>query len=127
MAHAVDQSARPAAGEIVIVDWRRDRRPDEPGNVRPAVVLEAEALFPDGYPNLIVVPLTRDSRFGLMSALVERILPTDRNGATDTCWAVCHHVSTVSRNRVRPTGSCVTAAQLASMRAKLALAVGLGA
>jgi mRNA interferase MazF len=49
------------AGQIVIVDWR-DALPKEANKRRPAVVMEDSALFDPSYPNVILVPLTEDSR-----------------------------------------------------------------
>lgn len=117
--------ARPIAGDIVLVDWRGGQLPAEPGGVRPSVVVEAEGLVVDEYPNLLVVPLTRDSRYAAMGSLVEPIHPTPENGCPGPCWAVCHHVSSVSRQRVQTTPSRVTAEQIASMRTRLSLALGL--
>jgi mRNA-degrading endonuclease toxin of MazEF toxin-antitoxin module len=115
--------SRPAAGTIVIVDWRGGAFPSEPGRLRPAVVVEDHELFPDEYPNLLVVPLTRDE--GLAhGSFAERIEPTPENGAEATSWALAHHVTSVSRRRIKPTVSRITAQQLSSIRARIALAVG---
>ena len=118
--------ARPVAGDIVLVDCRGGQLPAEPGGVRPAVVVEAAGLLADEYPNLLVVPLTRDPRYAAMSSLVEPIEPNAENGCPAPCWAVCHHVTSVSRRRVQPTNSRVTAQQVASIRARLSLALGYG-
>jgi mRNA interferase MazF len=115
--------SRSAAGSIVVVDWRRGALPQEPGRLRPAVVIEDHELFPDAYPNTIVVPLTRDE--GLAHAsFAEPIPPTPENGVTATCWALAHHVTSVSLQRVKPTLSRITDDQLASIRKRLMLAVG---
>lgn len=44
-----------AAGQIVVVDWR-DALPKEANKLRPAVVVEDDALFADEYPNVLLVP-----------------------------------------------------------------------
>lgn len=117
---------RPTAGQIVVVDWRGGRQPDEPGGLRPAVVVEDEALFAGvAYRNLLVVPLTTDARFAELAGLVERVDPTPENGADRVCWAIAHHISSVAVARVRATQSRITSAQLRSIRAKIALAVGI--
>ena len=117
---------RPGAGQIVVVDWRGGRQPDEPGGLRPAVVVEEEALFAGvSYRNLLVVPLATDARFAELGGLVERIEPAPENGADRTCWAVAHHVGSVALTRVRATESRISDAQLRSIRAKIALAVGI--
>lgn len=41
--------SRPAAGSIVVVDWRGGALPEEPSRLRPAVVVEDHELFPDDY------------------------------------------------------------------------------
>lgn len=97
--------------------------PSEPTKLRPAVVVEDHELFPDAYPNVLVVPLTRDS--GLAHAsFAERIDPTAQNGADAICWALAHHITSVSIHRVSPTDSRITAAQLASIRERIAVAIG---
>lgn len=114
--------SRPAAGSIVLVDWRSGALPAEPTNRRPAVVVEDD-VFPDAYPNLLVVPLTRDQGLAYPS-FAERIDPTPENGAPQTCWALAHHVTSVSLKRVTATPSRVTAEQLAGVRRRIALAIG---
>jgi mRNA interferase MazF len=117
--------SRPAAGTIVVVDWRVGAVPREPTKIRPAVVVEDHELFPDAYPNTVVVPLTRDE--GLAYATyAERIDPTPENHVETTSWALAHHVTSVSLRRVQATPSRVTAEQLASIRRRIALALGLG-
>lgn len=115
--------SRHAAGSIVVVDWRGGALPNEPGRLRPAVVVEDDGLFPDDYPNLLVVPLTRDEGLAHRS-FAERIEPTAENGAEATCWALAHHVTSVSLRRVSPTGSRVTAAELGSIRTRITVAIG---
>jgi mRNA-degrading endonuclease toxin of MazEF toxin-antitoxin module len=115
--------SRHAAGSIVVVDWRGGALPQEPTKLRPAVVVEDHELFPDEYPNMLVVPLTREE--GLAHrAFAERIDPTAENGAAATCWALAHHVTSVSLRRVDPTDSRITEAQLASIRKRVTVAVG---
>lgn len=105
------------------MDWRGDALPREPHKIRPAVVVEDHELFPDEYPNAIVVPLTRDEKLAYPS-FAERIEPTPHNGADSTCWALAHHVTSVSMRRVTPTRSWVTVGQLAGIRRRVALALG---
>jgi uncharacterized protein YifN (PemK superfamily) len=85
--------SRHAAGSIVVVDWRGGALPNEPSRLRLAVVVEEHELFPDEYPNMLVVPLTRDEGLAHRS-FAERIEPTV--GADATCWALAHHVTSVS-------------------------------
>ncbi|MGH9302257.1 MAG: type II toxin-antitoxin system PemK/MazF family toxin [Acidimicrobiales bacterium] len=117
--------SRYGAGAIVIVDWRAGAQPNEPSKLRPAVVVEDHELFPLEYPNTIVVPLTRDEGLAHRS-FAERIEPTDGNGVEATCWALAHHVTSVSLRRVNPTPSYISAEQLASIRQRMAGALGIG-
>lgn len=117
--------SRPAAGSIVIVDWRGGAQPKEPSRLRPAVIVEDDGLFPDAYPHTLVVPLTRDEGLAHQS-FAERIEPTRDNGVETTCWALSHHVTSVSLRRVSPTDSRVTAGQLESIRRRIIVAVGIG-
>lgn len=116
--------SRHQAGAIVVVDWRGGALPHEPGKQRPAVVVEDHELFPEAYPNMLVVPMTSDEGLAHRS-FAEQIEPTAENGAETTCWALAHHVTSVSLRRVHPTGSQITAAQLASIRQGITLAVGM--
>ncbi|BBZ50151.1 type II toxin-antitoxin system PemK/MazF family toxin [Mycobacterium heidelbergense] len=116
--------SRHAAGSIVVVDWRGGALPHEPGRLRPAVVVEDHELFPDEYPNVLVVPLTRDEGLAHRS-FAERIDPTVQNGVDATCWALAHHVTSVSLRRVNPTDSRITAVQLASIRERIMLSIGV--
>lgn len=115
--------SRPTAGSILIVDWRGGARPKEPGGLRPAVVVEDHELFPDDYPNILVVPLTRDEGLAHRAFAVP-IDPSADNGVESTCWALAHHVTSVSLHRVTPTDSRVTDEQLTDIRRRAALALG---
>lgn len=116
--------SRPAAGTIVLVDWCIGAIPHEPTRVRPAIVVEDHELFPDAYPNTLVVPLTRDAGLAYPT-FAERIEPSPESGAEATSWALAHHVTSVSLARIRPTDSCVSSEQLDNLRRKIALALGL--
>ena len=116
--------SRPPAGSIVVVDWRGGALPQEPGQLRPAVVVEDHELFPDEYPNMLVVPLTRDEGLAHRS-FAERIEPSADNGAIATCWALAHHVTSVSHSRVRTTESRVTTQQLNTIRQRIVIAIGM--
>jgi mRNA-degrading endonuclease toxin of MazEF toxin-antitoxin module len=115
--------SRQAAGSIVVVDWRGGALPHEPGRLRPAVVVEDNELFPDEYPNVLVVPLTRDEGLAHKS-FAECIEPAAENGVDATCWALAHHVTSVSLRRVNPTDSRITVAQLASIRKRIMVSIG---
>ncbi|WP_166997295.1 type II toxin-antitoxin system PemK/MazF family toxin [Paramicrobacterium fandaimingii] len=116
--------SRHEAGSIVVVDWRGGALPREPSKLRPAVVVEDHELFPDEYPNVLVVPLTRDEGLAHRS-FAERIDPTAENGAEATCWALSHHVTSVSLRRVTSTDSRITVVQLERIREQITLAIGL--
>lgn len=107
----------------MLVDWRGGARPNEPTKIRPAIVVEDHGLFPDGYPNTIVVPLTQDERLAY-AGLSERIEPTAENGALSVSWALAHHVTSVSLARVRVTASCISMDQLRNIRGRIAVATG---
>lgn len=117
--------SRYAAGSIVVVDRRGGALPHEPSKLRPAVVVEDYELFPDEYPNVLVVPLTRDEGLAHRS-FAERIEPTVENGVDATCWALAHHVTSVSPQRINATDARITAAQLASIRKRIMVAIGAG-
>jgi len=111
------------AGQIVLVDWR-DALPKEPNKRRPAIVVEDSALFDPAYPNLMLVPITDDPQLAIEDLSV-RIMPTAENGCTKPCYALAHHVTTTSKQRITPTPSRVTDAQLAGIRRLIGVAIGL--
>lgn len=116
--------SRPEPGSIVLVDWRSGALPNEPTKIRPSIVVEDGELFPENYPNTIVVPLTRDEQLAY-AGLSERIEPSPENGADATSWALAHHVTTVSLRRVKPTPSRISAEQLERLRKRIALALAI--
>ncbi len=70
------------------------------------------------------MPLTRDAALAY-PAFAERIEPAAVNGADTISWALAHHVTAVSLQRVQATPSRVTPAQLSSLRRRIALALAL--
>lgn len=112
------------AGEIVLADWRGDALPKEPNKRRPAVVVEDVGLFAENYPDVILVPLSDDSRLVIRGLAVE-IVPTVENGCSKLCWAAAHLVAATSKQRVVGTGSMVTSDELRAIRTVVALAVGI--
>ncbi|HYH38572.1 MAG TPA: type II toxin-antitoxin system PemK/MazF family toxin [Azospirillum sp.] len=112
-----------AAGQIVIVDWR-DALPKEPNKVRPAIVVEDSDLFDPSYPNTVLVPLTDDPQLAIADLSV-RIDPTPQNGCRKPSYALAHHVTTTSKARIRGTDARITAQQLADIRRRIAITIGL--
>jgi len=117
--------ARFKAGDIVILDWRGGAMPKEPNRLRPAVVVEDDALFDQEYLNVIVVPLTNDERLAIADLAVA-IDPAPENGCQQRCFALAPSVTSVSVGRVRATGSHVRPDQLADIRRRIAEAIGFG-
>jgi mRNA interferase MazF len=111
------------AGQIVLVDWR-DALPKEPNKKRPAVVVEESHLFDALYPNLILVPLAEDPHLAIADLSIE-IPPTAENGCTKQSYALAHHVTTTSKERVTGTPSRITDAQLKEIRHLIGVAIGL--
>ena len=112
-----------SGGQIVIADWR-DALPKEPNKLRPAVVVEDEALFDPAYPNVILVPLTEDLRLAIPDLSVA-IEPTPQNGCTKRCYALSHCVATTSAARVTATRSRITHLELQAIRRQMAVSIGL--
>lgn len=116
--------SRPAAGDVLLVDWRRGALPGEPTKIRPAVVVESPLWFSEDYANVLVVPLTTD--FSLVHpTLAVPIEPTPENGATRLSWALAHHVTIAARQRTKETASRITPAQLRQIRERIAGAIDL--
>jgi mRNA-degrading endonuclease toxin of MazEF toxin-antitoxin module len=113
-----------AAGDIVIADWRGDALPKEPNKRRPAVVIENDALFGPGFPNMILVPLSEDAGL-VIPGLAEQIEPSAENGCTKRCYALAPFVTCTSKARIQATASRVTAEQLGRIRRQVAEAIGL--
>ena len=111
------------AGQIVIADWR-DAMPTEPNKLRPAVVIEDDALFGPSYPAVILGPLTEHAALAVPSLSVP-IAPTPENGCTKPCYALSHFVTAASAARVRATPSHITADELGRIRGQVAIAIGV--
>jgi mRNA-degrading endonuclease toxin of MazEF toxin-antitoxin module len=111
------------AGQIVIADWR-DALPKEPNKRRPAIIVEDTDLFGPNYPNVILVPLTEEASFAIAELSVV-IDPTPQNGCSKRCFAIAASVTTSSTTRVKPTSSHILPEQLAEIRQKIAMAIGL--
>jgi mRNA interferase MazF len=111
------------AGDIVIVDWR-DALPKEANKRRPAIVVEDSDLFDPAYPNVILVPLTDDPKLAMPSLSVP-IAPTPENGCPKASLAIAHHVTATSKQRIQTTTSRITNAQLAEIRRRIALSIGI--
>lgn len=111
------------AGQIVIADWR-DARRSEANRLRPAIVVEDSELFDPAYPNVVLVPITEDARLGIADLSVP-IAPTPGNGCTKPCFALATHVTATAKARIRPTESAITPDQLAAIRARIGIALGL--
>jgi mRNA interferase MazF len=116
--------ARFKAGDMVIVDWRGGAPPKEPKRLRPAVVVEDDALFGPDYPNVLVVPLTGDARLANPDLAVT-IDPTPENGCQEQCFALAASVTSVSAKRVRDTQSHIKPHQLGEIRRRISEAIGL--
>jgi len=112
------------AGDIVIVDWRGGALPPEPNKLRPAVVVQDEALFASDYPNILVVPLTEDAALAIPELSVA-VDPTPENGCSKRCFALAPFVTAVSRRRLRTTPSRIRLEQLRRIRQQIAAAIGL--
>lgn len=112
----------PEAGRIVLVDWC-DSLPKEPSKRRPAVVVEDSDLFDPSHPDVILVPLAEDPHLAIMDLSVE-IEPSPENGCAKASYALAHHVTTISKQRITETPSRVTDAQLAEIRRLIAFSIG---
>jgi mRNA interferase MazF len=104
---------------------RGDALPKEPNKLRPAVVIQDEALVGPTYPNVILVPQTEDAHLGI-HRLVEQIEPTTENGRSNRCFALAPFVVSTWTARIRATQTRITADQLARIRRQVAEAIGLG-
>jgi mRNA interferase MazF len=112
------------AGQIVVADWRKGALPREPNKQRPAVVVEQDGMFDPDWPTVILIPLADDPTL-VIPSLAVRIEPTPENSCPKPCWALAQQVTVSAKKRVRPTDSFVTPEQLADIRRKIGMAVGI--
>ncbi|HEU0166239.1 MAG TPA: type II toxin-antitoxin system PemK/MazF family toxin [Chloroflexota bacterium] len=108
----------------MLADWRGGALPREPTGLRPAVVVEEPTRFNDEYANVLLVPFTTAQTL-VDATYAVRIDPTPENGAPVVSWVLPHHITTTSLHRVTRTAARVTAGQLAEIRSRIALALGL--
>ncbi len=73
---------------------------------------------------MILVPLTDDAA-PVIPDLAVRIEPAPENGCVKACWAVAHLAASTSKVRVTGTNSRVTEAQLAQIRRRVGLSIGI--
>ena len=86
-------------GEIYLVDWSPSRGSEQSGR-RPAVIVQADAAnLHSGYPNTIVVAVSRSGRSVPFHV---RIPATVKNGLTsDPSYVKCEQVMTISKERLQ--------------------------
>ena len=87
-------------------------------------MVEDTDLFDETYPNLILVPLAEDPHLAIADLSV-RIPPTSVNGCAKPCYALAHHVTTPSKQRISPTTSRIDVLELAEIRRLIGISVGL--
>ena len=83
-------------GEVWLVDFGH-AFPDEPAELRPAMVVGPSALFGDDRPFMMLTPMT--SRHRGLSLHVE-VEPTLANGLSTTSYIQCERLRSVSRRRL---------------------------
>lgn len=121
---SADLPPRFQSGQIVLADWRGDAIPPEPSKIRPAVVVEDDALFLISHGAVILVPLTGDPSLAVRE-LTTCLEPTADNGCTKRCWALSYAVSSTAKFRVRLTASSITPAQLSMIRHQICMSIGI--
>lgn len=112
----------PKRGEVWLVDWSPGRGSEQHGR-RPAVVVQTDAANQNPrYPNTIVVTLSTKGRAVSTHVKIE---PSQENGLSETSYAKCEQILTISKERLlRKWGSIASeeSAQVAkAMRAALDL------
>lgn len=120
------------AGQILVVDWRKDPRlPDhnphhpEPNKLRPAVVVQDTDLFDPSYPTVLVVPLTGDRELAIPELTVE-LQPSAANGCSKVSYLLPQNITCVAKSRIaEATDSHITASELQQLRQLVALTVGV--
>ena len=75
---------------------------------------------------MILVPLTEDADL-VIPDLAVALAPTEQNGCRKPCWAAAHLVATTSKSRLTATPSRVTPTDLAAIRRKILLTLGIEA
>ena len=113
------------AGQIVWIDFRKKAVPNDANKLRPGIVVEASTAFTPRFPNVVIVPCTTRLTFEVPSLCV-RIEPDDENGLETANWAIAHGVMSTSKSRiVRTTENFVTREQLAAIRARILITLGV--
>jgi mRNA interferase MazF len=112
----------PERGEVWWVDWSPGRGSEQAGR-RPALVVQTNpANHNPGYPNTIVVTISRQGRDVPSHVCLQ---PTALNGLSSQSFIKCEQILTISKKRLEKRMGRVTEGQLelvdAAMRMVLAL------
>lgn len=90
---------------------------------RPIVVVQTNHLNRmDGYPNVIVVPITTKPR---TSPTYVRIEPSPINDLDRTSWAITNQIFTVDKGELKKRLGMVSASELHEIREGLQVALGM--
>lgn len=111
-------------GQIVICEFREDKLSKEDNKRRFSVIVEESSLFANGYPNVILVPITDDENISIPDLSVI-INPTPENGFQKRNIIVSHLVSTTSKFCIEPTSYRVTPEELSEVRDQISLLLGI--
>ncbi|HSI73413.1 MAG TPA: type II toxin-antitoxin system PemK/MazF family toxin [Fimbriimonas sp.] len=90
---------------------------------RPLVVVQTDALNKlDGYPLVIVVPLTTKRK---PSATFVQIEPSEQNQLTSTSWAITNQVFTIAKDDLREPIGRVSKTELYGIKDGLKIAFAI--
>lgn len=90
---------------------------------RPILVIQTDTLNRlDGYPNVIVVPLTTK---GKPSATYAKIEPSDANKLDRTSWAITNQIFTLDKGDLKESLGQVSAAELYNVKESLKISLNI--
>ncbi len=90
---------------------------------RPALVVQTDVLnHVDGYPNVIVVPLTTKQKG---AASYVQIAPSDRNGLTSQSWAITNQIFTIHKDHLKNSIGRISRTELYAVKQALKLVLDI--
>lgn len=90
---------------------------------RPIVVIQTDALNRlDGYPNVIVVPLTTKEK---KSATYAKVEPSAENALNRTSWAIANQIFTLDKGDLKESLGYVTPTELYNIKESLKVSLNI--
>ena len=91
---------------------------------RPVLVVQTDLLNRiEGYPNVVIVPLTTKQR---ASATYVKVAPSREDGLTEPSWVIANQIFTVDKSELRGPIGRVSKSDIYAVKTALRITLDLG-